>query len=88
MTVLETIATFVSILGTVLSFAIIIRALISWVMPVDGSGFTRVLVDITEPILAPIRRMLPPVGGIDFSPLLAIILINVLTTVMGQLLSA
>ena len=85
---LETIATFVSILGTVLSFAIIIRALISWVMPVDGSGFTRVLVDITEPILAPIRRMLPPVGGIDFSPLLAIILINVLTTVMGQLLSA
>ena len=83
MTVLETIATFVSILGTVLSFAIIIRALISWVMPVDGSGFTRVLVDITEPILAPIRRMLPPVGGIDFSPLVILILIQVIKKLLA-----
>ena len=80
MTVTSTIATFVSILGTVLSVAIIIRALMSWVMPVDGTGISRVLIDVTEPILAPIRRMLPPLGGIDFSPLLAIILIQVITT--------
>lgn len=79
MVIADTIATFISILGSVLSFAIIIRALISWVMPAEGSGFTRVLADVTEPILAPIRRILPPVGGIDFSPLLAIILIQVIT---------
>ena len=86
MTVTSTIVTFINILGLVLSLAIIIRALMSWVMPVDGGGFSRVLLDITEPVLAPIRRILPPLGGIDFSPLLAIILINVVTTVLaGQL---
>jgi YggT family protein len=84
----STLATFISILGTVLSLAIIIRALMSWVMPVDGGSFTRVLIDITEPILAPIRRILPPLGGIDFSPLLAIILINVITSVLSNSLNS
>lgn len=88
MSVIDTVATFISILGSVLSFAIIIRALMSWVMPVDGSGLTRVLVDVTEPVLAPIRRVLPPVGGIDFSPLLAIILINVVSQLLVRLLVA
>lgn len=84
MTITGTLVTFISILGTVLSLAIIIRALMSWVMPVDGGGFTRVLIDVTEPILAPIRRWLPPLGGIDFSPLLAIIAIQVVVTVVSS----
>jgi YggT family protein len=78
----STIATFISFLCTVLSLAIIVRALMSWVMPVGGTGITRVLIDVTEPILAPIRRVLPPLGGIDFSPLLAIILIQVIQSVV------
>ena len=78
----STIVTFISILCTVLSLAIIVRALMSWVMPVGGTGITRVLIDVTEPILAPIRRVLPPLGGIDFSPLLAIILIQVIQSVV------
>ena len=84
MDIRDIIITFISLLGTALSFAIIIRALISWIMPAEGSGFSRVLVDVTEPILAPIRRILPPVGGIDFSPLLAIILIQVVTSVLTR----
>jgi len=83
----STLASFISILGTVLSLAIIIRALMSWVRPVDGGGFTRVLIDITEPILAPIRRGAPPLGGSDFSPLLAIILINVITSIISNYLN-
>ena len=82
MTVKETITTFITILGNVLWIAILIRALMSWVMPQEGSGFSRVLRDITEPILAPIRRILPTVGGIDFSPLLAIVLIQVIVNVL------
>jgi YggT family protein len=78
----STLTSFVSILCTVLSLAIIVRALMSWVMPVGGSGISRVLIDVTEPILAPIRRVLPPLGGIDFSPLLAIILIQVIQSVV------
>jgi YggT family protein len=85
--VIDTAVSFIHILATVLIIAIIIRALMSWFMPQDGGGgLSRVLLDITEPILAPIRRILPPVGGIDFSPILAMILIQLVSTVLAQLL--
>lgn len=83
---IDTAVSFIHILATVLIIAIIIRALMSWFMPQDGGGLSRVLLDITEPILAPIRRILPPVGGIDFSPILAMILIQLVSTVLAQLL--
>ena len=57
-------------------------------MPQDGSGLTRVLLDITEPILAPIRRVLPPVAGIDFSPILALILVQLVSQLVTQLLAS
>ena len=81
-----TIATFISILGIVLVVAIIIRALMSWFMPQDGSGISRVLFDITEPVLAPIRRVLPPIAGFDFSPILAIVLIQIISYALQQML--
>jgi YggT family protein len=84
---LDVIATFISILGNVLSFAIIIRALMSWFVPMGGGGLMRVLMDITEPVLAPIRRILPPIGGIDLSPLLALIAIQVVTALLSSSLS-
>lgn len=80
----EVLTTFVRILGNVLWIAILIRALMSWVMPQEGSGFSRVLRDITEPILAPIRRVMPPLGGIDLSPLLAIILIQLVVYLVAS----
>ena len=80
----EVLTTFIRILGNVLWIAILIRALMSWVMPQEGSGFSRVLRDITEPILAPIRRVMPPLGGIDLSPLLAIILIQLVVYLVAS----
>ncbi len=43
-----------------------------------NSSVGRILVDITEPILGPIRRLLPSAGGIDFSPIVAIIALQFL----------
>ena len=85
---INTVISFIHILATVLVIAIIIRALMSWIMPQDGSGLTRVLLDITEPILAPIRRVLPPVAGIDFSPILAMILVQLVSQLVTQLLAS
>jgi YggT family protein len=84
----NTLANFIYILGQVLWISILIRALMSWVMPGEGSGLSRILVDITEPILAPIRRILPPLGGLDLSPLVAIILINVLSNLLVHSLTS
>ncbi len=67
---------FIDILTKVLFWAIIIRAVLSWFAPSSATSFLRILFDLTEPILAPIRRVLPPLGGIDFSPLLALILLQ------------
>lgn len=82
------VANFIYVLSVVLTVAIIIRALMSWIMPNDTGSITRVLYDVTEPVLAPIRRVLPPVGGLDLSPILALIAIQVVSQVLIQLLAS
>jgi len=76
------IGTFISYFGEFLSAAIIIRILLSWFAMTGASAggpVIRLLDDITEPILGPLRRVLPTFGMIDISPIVAIILINFIT---------
>jgi YggT family protein len=52
----------------------------------DATGrnpITRTLMDITEPILAPVRRIMPPMGGLDFSPTVVLLLLFVLQRVLS-----
>jgi len=63
----------INLLFNALTLVIVGRALLSWVDPGLRSPVGRILVDITEPILGPIRRLMPSAGGIDFSPIVAII---------------
>lgn len=74
----------VCLLSTVLIFAIIIRALLSWFNMDPRSPLIQALNSITEPILDPIRRIMPRLGMIDLSPLVAIILLQVLSTGLQQ----
>jgi YggT family protein len=55
---------------------IIIRALMSWFAPNPYNRFYLLLMQVTEPVLAPLRRIIP-MSGIDFSPIIAILLINI-----------
>ena len=65
----------VVILCDVMAIAIVIRSLLSW-FPVDPNNFLVVfLVTITEPILSPLRRIVPRLDMIDFTPLVAILLL-------------
>jgi YggT family protein len=57
-------------------WVLIIRALISWVNPDPYNPIVQLLTKMTEPVLAPIRKLVPPYkAGIDFSPLIAILII-------------
>lgn len=76
------IQTFVDILFNVLLFAILGRVLISWIDPMGNMRVTQILREITEPILAPIRSVLPSIGMIDLSPLVAMLLIQLLHTLI------
>ena len=61
-----------------LTGAIFIRALLSW-FPIDPRNpLVTILYDVTEPILDPLRRVIPRLGMIDITPLVAILLIQVI----------
>jgi YggT family protein len=80
---LSVITGILNLLFTVLSLAVIARALLSWFDPGLRYPISQILVDLTEPIIAPIRRIVPPVGGmIDLSPLIALILLQVIERVI------
>lgn len=51
------------------------RAVISWVNADPYNPVVRFLIQVTEPVLSRIRRVLPPMGGIDLSPMLLILAI-------------
>lgn len=59
-------------------FTIIIQALLSWVSPGGYNPVAMVLFSVNEPLLRPFRRILPPMGGFDLSPLFALILLQFL----------
>lgn len=57
-------------------FAILIRVILSWVAPGTYNPATAIIDTLTEPVLRPFRRIVPPFGGLDLSPLFAMILLS------------
>jgi YggT family protein len=71
------------------TLAIIIRAFISWVQPNPYNPIVQILYRLTEPVLSPIRRVLLksiPNMGFDFSPLVAIILLQIFERILIKIL--
>jgi YggT family protein len=68
--------TFINIFCQVLSLAIAARAILSWVAPNPYDQPMRFLNEITEPILAPLRRIVPRIGMIDITPMIAIVILQ------------
>lgn len=60
---------------TIYIWIIIARAIISWVNPYPYHPLVRFLYRVTEPVLAPVRRIIPPIAGIDISPVIIIFVI-------------
>ncbi|MDQ4036247.1 MAG: YggT family protein [Chloroflexota bacterium] len=77
--------TFIQLLATVLWFLLIARVVLSWTNPRGGGGLVAFVYQATEPLLAPIRRVLPPTGGIDWSPLVAMLILGVIVRVAVRL---
>ena len=70
---------------TILTWSVVARALIGW-LPIDQSSTVyQVLFRITEPVIDPIRRVLPNTGMLDLSPLAAILVLIVLQQMVVQL---
>ena len=68
--------TFVKFLLIALEIAIIGRVLLSWVDQRGRFRLSQFLIMFTEPVLAPVRRFLPSGGGLDFAPLIVILVLG------------
>jgi len=66
------------------SVILFVSVILSWTGLAYDHPLMRIARALTEPLLAPIRRVLPTVGGIDFSPMLLIVLINVLRRLLAR----
>jgi YggT family protein len=84
--ILLSLAQLVSLAINVFFFAIIIQVILSWVNPGTYNPVTSLLYSLTGPVLRPIQQLIPPISGIDLSPLFAIIGLQVLRMLVMPLL--
>ncbi len=64
---------FITLALNIFIFAIIVQAILSWINPDPYNPVAGVLFSITRPVLQPFRRLIKPIGGLDLSPLFALI---------------
>jgi len=76
----------INIIVAILSILIVLDTLLSYLLR-EGNPVRRVISKILDPIYAPIRRFIPPLAGIDFTPLIAIIILQILDAALIALLS-
>lgn len=77
------VAVFLRFLLLALYVVLLGRVLYSWINPRFEGPLGRFLFDVTEPILRPIRRALPHGGAIDWSPLIAFLVLSVVAGLVG-----
>ena len=84
---MEALIDVIRIAATVLTVLVFVRVILSWVSPGGVNNPLIVLVyRITEPLLGPVRSLLPSMGGIDFSPVIVLIGIQIAERLLIQLL--
>ncbi len=79
-----------AVLGIALNIALIVviaRVILSWVSPDPYNPIVRIINQLSEPILFPIRKRVPYMGGIDWSPIIALMIIYFLDIFLVQTLS-
>ena len=83
-----TLVQIVNIFFQVYILLLLARILISWVNLDPYHPVVRFLYNVTEPVLAPVRRILPPAGMFDLSPMVVMILAIILNRLLVSLISA
>lgn len=77
---------FINIAAQALVLAIFVRVIMSWVPMRLPFGLNELVWNVTEPVLSPIRRYIPMAGGMDFSPFIALLLIQLIASIILRVL--
>ena len=76
---------FITLALNIFIFAIVVQAILSWINPDPYSPISGILFNITRPVLTPFRRLIQPIGGLDLSPLVALIALMFLERLVAYL---
>lgn len=85
MGIVNSIITIVDFALGIYTWLILIRVLLSWVNPDPYNPIVQFLVRVTEPVLEPLRRMIPAIAGMDLSPIVALFAISLLQQFLASL---
>ncbi len=77
--------TFLELFILALEIALLGRVVVSWISPRYDNPISQFLYDITEPILRPIRSLLPRTGMLDLSPFIAFIILGAIAGALGRM---
>ncbi|RAK23288.1 YggT family protein [Anoxybacillus vitaminiphilus] len=76
---MDSLLSFLVLLIEIYSYALIVYILMSWFPNARDTKFGQILANICEPYLEPFRRIIPPIGMLDISPIVAILVLNFAT---------
>ena len=80
----ESILGLLQLFFTFLQLAIFARVIISWVSPGHSNNpFITIIYQITEPLLSPLRKVIPRVGMFDFTPMIVIIMLSFIQSILS-----
>jgi YggT family protein len=79
---------FINVAFTVYTWLIFIRIILSWIRPNPGNPVIKFIIELTEPFLSIFRRIIPPLGMIDISPIAAFFALELLRHLVVNLLYA
>jgi YggT family protein len=77
---------FVMLLFRALTLAVLVRVFLTWFPISPYNRFVQILYQITEPILRPFRRIIPPIGMVDISPIVALLVLQLLEQIVMRLI--
>jgi len=80
-------ATFINIFAEIMSFALLARVILSWLPQAAHSRPAEIIKDVTDPLLKPLKRVIPPVGMMDISPIVAFFVIEIVRDIILYLIT-
>ena len=77
-----------SLLVNIIFYSVIGMIVVSFLAPQSSHPAVEFIWELTEPVMAPVRQVLPPMGGLDFSPIILFIALNVIRVSLGHMAAA
>jgi len=72
----------------ILFYSVVCSVVMSWVAPASNHPLLQIIEEISSGILGPIRKFLPPMGGLDFTPIIGLLVLNLINTSFIKIISS